>query len=141
MMPFEKLTQTNIIDPAKRVYDSVSRAPLTSMPQTLLADVVKEGALLPLRNLSMIMNWTGKSMMKVLGSTLKTSLLAASLIPLPMPGGKNTFVAEIRRSGSDIREAFREKVSGNPESFRDLVQKLKTVRQKTEHQAMHTLAS
>ena len=58
-----------------------------------------------------------------------------------MTGGKNTSVAEIRRSGSDIREAFREKVSGNPESFRDLVQKLKTVRQNTEHQAMHTLAS
>lgn len=140
-MPIEKLARTNIIDPAKRVYDSVSKAPLTSMPQTLLADVVKEGALLPLRNLSMIMNWTGRSMMNVLGSTLKTALLAASLIPLPMPGGTKTSVAEIRRTSADIREVFRKKVSGDPRSFRELTQTLSTVRRNAEDQAMHTLAS
>lgn len=140
-MSIEHITRTNITEPARRIYDSVQRAPLTSKPQTLFADVIKEGALLPLRNLSMIMNWTGRSMMNVLGSTLKTGLAAASLIPLPIPGNKKTSVAEIRRNASDIRQAFNEKVSGSPESFRELVQKIQTVRQKTEHQAMHTLAS
>lgn len=138
-MQFEKLIKTNIVDPYNRIQKNVSGAVLTSKPQTLFAEVVKEGALLPLRNLTQIMNWTGKSMMKALGASLKTGLAAASLIPLPLPGAKRS-VAEIKRSAGDIREAFRAKVQGDPRSFKELAQKLKDLRLSTAKDAMHSTA-
>lgn len=126
--------KTNISDPFSRISAAVSRETFSNKGGVLVAETLKEGALLPLRNIAQISQWTAKSVLGVMGGILKTGLMAATLIPVPLPGGfKN--IAEVRGALSAASDTIRLKAEGRPESFKEIFARIRGVRNDAEAHA------
>lgn len=126
--------KTNIQDPFQRISAAVGKEKIADKGGVLVAETLKEGALLPLRNIAQISNWTAKTMLGVLGGIFKTGLAATSLIPIPLPGGfKN--LAEVRGALNATSETIRLKAQGRPESFQEIFARIRGVRDDAEARA------
>lgn len=134
---WENVVLPNTRDPFKRISDATkaqAQKDVFGVPGTMVAETLKEGLVrLPLENILRISQWSAKKMLSLLGSTLKTGLRAATLIPLPLPGGKS--VAELRGDVRSAKEAFKEMARGNPGSFRQIFDRIRGVRQHAEQSA------
>lgn len=111
-----KAADINVRKPAKEIYSSFKKGD----PNVLAGEVLKQGALLVPRNTAAISNWTLGLMFKLLGGTVRTGLQAATLIPLPIPGGARS-IAQVRGDLGALRQAYESKVAGNPRSFSEIL--------------------
>jgi hypothetical protein len=124
----------NTVDPVKRVSAKTNSASFFDKPGTMVAETLKEGLIrLPAENILRISSWTTRKIFSLLGSTLKTGLLAATLIPLPLPGGKS--VADIRGDLRGYKEALFQKARGNPGSFGEIFANIRGIRKDAEARA------
>lgn len=127
------VVKKNTVDPFKRISEKTKNAGYN--PGTPVAEFLYEGLIrLPAENILRISSWTTRKIFSLLGSTLKTGLLAASLIPLPLPGGKS--IADI---GGDLRgykETLFQKVRGNPGSFSEIYANIRGIRNNAEKSAI-----
>jgi|GEM_PF-1728947 len=133
---WENVVLPNTRDPFKRISDATkaqAKKDVFGVPGTMVAETLKEGVRLPLENILRISQWSAKKILSLLGSTLKTGLKAATLIPLPLPGRKS--VAELRGDARSAKEAFEEMARGNPGSFRKIFDRIRGVRQHAEQRA------
>jgi hypothetical protein len=131
-----ELGRINVTDPLKRISDArKSGKDIFDKTSSVVGETAKELSLLPLRNIGAISNLIWKKSFSVLGSVLKTGGQAAMLIPLPLPGGMKNF-ADVRGSATALRKAIDMKAQGNnPESFRDLFDRIRGVRNDAEKRA------
>jgi hypothetical protein len=126
----------NTVDPVKRINSETQNAKLFDKPGTMVAETIKEGLVrLPLENIARISNWTGKAIFSLIGKTLKTGLAAATLMPLPFPGGINS-IADARGRMHALGETIRLKSQGNPESFKELFARIRGVRDDARNHAI-----
>ena len=100
---------------------------------TPVGAILKESVRLPLENIGHISNWTGKQIFRLLGKTLKLSANAAMLVPLPIPGVSN--LASIRGRMNAVVQAFQEKTRGNPETFGQIFDRIRGIRNNAEARA------
>ncbi len=130
-------TRINVTDPLKRISDAGKGGKdMFDKTSSVVGETVKEAALLPVRNAAAISKYIWKKSFSVLGSMLKTGAQAAMLIPLPLPGGMRN-AADVRGSVVAVRQAVSIKSQGqSPESFGELVQRIRGVRDTAEQTAM-----
>ena len=126
----------NVTDPLKRISNAGKGGKdMFDKTSSVVGETLKEGALLPVRNAAAISKYIWKKSFSVLGSVLKTGAQAAMLIPLPLPGGMRN-AADIRGSVVAVRQAISIKSQGqSPESFGQLVQRIRGVRDNAEKTA------
>jgi len=85
-----KAYDNTVQKPVNNIVSAVRHEPnILGKASTGVAEIAKEAAFIPLRNIGSIMNWSVKSMEKVFGSALKLVGSAALLVPLPFPSAKN----------------------------------------------------
>lgn len=126
--------KTNITDPFHRISSAVGKEKPLDKGGVMIAETLKEGAVLPLRNIAQISNWTAKKMLGVVGGIFTTGLAATSLIPIPLPGGfKN--IAEVRGALHATKETIRLKAEGRTESFQEIFARIRGVRDDAEARA------
>ncbi len=132
---WENVVLPNTRDPFKRITEKTNQADFFGKPGTLVAETLKEGLVrLPIENILRISQWSAKKILSLLGSTLKMGLKAATLIPLPLPGGMKS-VAELGGDVRSAKETFEEMARGNPGSFRQIFDRIRGVRQHAEQRA------
>jgi hypothetical protein len=92
-MGFESFTakayDIGVATPLKKVANAVKNEKnLLGKIPTVLGELGKEAVFTPLRAIGSISSWTIKSMIGVLGGTVKLAGSVAMLVPLPLPGIK-----------------------------------------------------
>ncbi len=129
-------TRINVKDPLKRISAAgKSGTDVFDKASSVVGETAKELSLLPLRNVGAISSLIWKKSFSVLGSTLKLGGQATMLIPLPLPGGMRN-AAEVRGSVVSLRKAIDIKAQGtNSESFKDLFDRIRGVRNDAEKHA------
>lgn len=127
---FDKAIDINIKQPFGRIKNAVKgQKDFVGGVSTGVGEFVKEAALLPFQNIGVISSYALKKMAGVLGGTMKLGLQGLSLIPLPLPGGKNgTSIADLRGRATAFREAIDVKAHGSPEKFADILARIRGVR-------------
>ncbi len=127
---FDKAIDINIKQPFGRIKNAVKgQKDFVGGVSTGVGEFVKEAALLPFQNIGVISSYALRKMAGVLGGSVKLGLQAASLIPLPLPGGKGgTSPAELFRKATSLREAIDVKAHGSPEKFADILARIRGVR-------------
>ncbi len=126
----DKAVDINIKQPFNRIKNDVRNSKdFVSGISDGIGGFFLEAAKLPFSNAGAISSYVIKKMAGVLGSTVKLGLQGASLIPLPLPGGKGgTSIADLRGRATAFREAIDVKAHGSPEKFADILARIRGVR-------------
>lgn len=119
--------QKNFVsEPVGRISAAVGQTRPGLKANVLVAETLKEALTAPIRAVFGISQFTGKKVFSLIGSVLGTGIQAATLIPLPLPGGRS--IASVRGDISAVRQTIDQQARGNPESFRTIFDRIRSVR-------------